>query len=106
MFFFYGNQLGHRLVQNLPPWTTRERGVYRRTGNHNRDICRALRRGLFRHARFGVSLEVRRMVRRLIGVLQLGLGSINLKGTVSEVSFIRNFRANHLGGNLRPGAEA
>ena len=66
----------------------------------------SVRCGLFRHAWFSISLEVRRMVRRLVGVLKLGFGSIDLKRMTSEISFTRNFRANHLGSNLRPGAEA
>ena len=46
------------------------------------------------------------MIRRLVGVLELGLGPVNLERMASEVSSSRNFRANHLESNLRPGAEA
>ena len=79
MLFFYGNQLGHRLVQNLATWTAWERGVNGQTRNHDRNICRALWRSLLRNARFSVSLKVRRMIRRFIGILELGFGSVNLK---------------------------
>ena len=106
MFLFYGNQLGHRLVKDLAPWTTREHGIYKRRRDHNRHVSGTLWRGLLRHTWFGVRLEVRRMIRGFIGILQLGFGSVNLERTTSETSSIRNFRANHLGSNLRPGAEA
>ena len=58
MFLFYGNQLGYRLVQNLATWTTRERSINRRTRNHDRNVCRAFRRGLLRNVRLGVSFKV------------------------------------------------
>ena len=74
------DELGHWFIENLAARTTRECGVNWRSGNHNRNVCRALRRGLFRHARLGISLKVRRMVRRLIGILKLGFGSVDLKG--------------------------
>ena len=106
MLLFYRHQLSHRLVKNLTAWTARKRGIDRRSWDHNRNVGRLLWRGLFRDAQLGISLEVRRMVRRLIGVLKLGFGSVNLERMTSEISPIRNFRANHLGSNLRPGAEA
>ena len=105
MLLFYRNEFSYRFIENLTTWATREGGVYRRSGNHNGNVGRTLRHGLFRHARLSVCLEVRRMVRRLVSVFKLGFGPVNLERTVSEVSFIRNFRANHLGSDLRPGAE-
>ena len=106
MFLFYGNQLSHWLVKNLATRTTRKRGVDRRTRDHDWHIGRTLWCGLLRHAWLSICLEVRCMVRRFVSILEFRLGSVNLKGMMSEVSFIRNFRANHLGSNLCPGAEA
>ena len=92
MLLLYGNQLGYRLVQDLAPWATRKGGIDRRSRHHDWDIGRMLRRGLLRHARLGISFKVRRMVRRLIGVLKLGLGSVNLKRMTSEISSIKKFQ--------------
>ena len=78
------NKLGHWLVKNLTTWATWKRGVYGRSWNHNWDISRALRRGLLRHAWLGIGFKVRRMVRRLIGILKLRLSSINL-GRITSV---------------------
>ena len=103
---FYGNQLSHRLVKNLTTWATRKHCIDRWTRHHNWNISRAFWRSLLRNAWLSICLEVRSMVRRFVGILEFGFGSINLKGMTSEVSFIRNFRANHLGSDLRPGAEA
>ena len=86
MFLFYGNQLGNRLVKNLATGTTRKGGIYRRSGNHNRNVGRTLRRGLLGNTRLSISLEVQGMVRRLIGVLEFGLGPIDLERTASEIS--------------------
>ena len=86
MFLFYGNQLGNRLVKNLATGTTRKGGIYRRSGNHNWNVGRTLRRGLLGNARLSISLEVRSMVRRLIGVLEIGLSPIDLERTASEIS--------------------
>ena len=69
MLLFYGNQLGHWLVKNLTSWTTRKGGIYRRCGNHDRNIGRTLRRGLLGNAWLSISLKVRSMVRRLISIL-------------------------------------
>ena len=106
MFLFYGNQFGNRLIKNLATGTTREGGINRRSGNHNRNVGRTLQLGLLGNARLGIRFEVRRMIRRFVGVLKLRFGSVNLERMTSEISSIRNFRANHLGGNLRSGAEA
>ena len=106
MLLFYGNQLGHRLVKDLAPWTTREGGVYRRSWNHDRHVSRTLWHGLLRNARLGIRLKVRCMIQGFIGVFELRFGSVNLEKMTSEISSIRNFRANHLGSNLHPGAEA
>ena len=103
---FYGNKLGHWLVENLATRTTRECGINRRTRHHNWNIGRTLWRGLLRNARLSIRFKVRCVIRRFIGILKLGFGSIDLKRMTSEISFTRNFRANHLGSNLRPGAEA
>ena len=80
----YGNQLGHWLVQNLTTRTTWERGIDGRTQNHNWNIGRMLQRSLLRHTRLSICFEVRRMIRRFIGILELGLGSINLGRMTSE----------------------
>ena len=106
VILFDGNKFGHWLVKNLATWTTRECRINGGTRDHNRDVGRTLRHGLFRHAWLSIRLKVRRMVQRLISVLELRLGSIDLERMMSEFSFIRNFRANHLGSNLRLGAEA
>ena len=106
MILLDGDKLSHQLIKNLAAWTTRERGVNRRTRNHNRDIGRMLQRSLLWHAWLGVSLKVRCVIRRIVGVLKFGFGSVNLKRMMLEISSIRNFRANHLGSNLRLGAEA
>ena len=106
MLLLYGNQFGHRLVQDFTTWATREGGIHRRSRNHDWNIGGMLQRGLLRHTWLGIGLEVGCMIRRFVGVLQLGFGSVNLERTASEISFIRNFRANHLGSNLRLGAEA
>ena len=86
MLFLYGDQLSYWLVEDLTTWTTWEHGVDGRTWNHNRDICGTLGCGLLRNARLSISLEVRRMIQRFIGVLELGLGSVNLKRMTSEIS--------------------
>ena len=106
MFLLYGNQLGNQFVKDLAAQAARKRSIDRQTWNYYRNIGRAFRRGLIRNIWLGIGLKVRRMVRRFVGVLQLRLGSVNLKKMASEISFIRNFRANHLGSNLRAGAEA
>ena len=72
------NKLGHWFVKNLATWATWECGANRQSWNHNWDISRVLRCGLLRHAWLGIGFKVQHMVRRLIGILKLGLGSINL----------------------------
>ena len=106
MFLFYGNQLGNRLVKNLAAWTARKRGVNGLTRNHDWNIGRAFWRGLLGNSWLGIRFEVRCIIRRFVSVLKLGFGLVNLEGVTSEISSIRNFRANHLGSNLHPGAEA
>ena len=100
------NKLGHWFVKNLTTWTTRKCGINGWTWNHDWHIGRALWCALFRNARLSIRFEVRRMIRRFIDIIKLGLGSINLERMTSETSSTRNFRANHLGSSLRPGAEA
>ena len=106
MLFFDQNEFSYRFIENLATGTTRKGGVYGRSWNHNRHVGRALRLGLLRHVQLSICLEVRGVIRRFIGILEFGLGPINLERTASEISLIRNFRANHLGSNLCPGAEA
>ena len=84
MILLYGDKFGHWLIKDLATWTTRERGIDRQTWNHDWNIGRTLRRGLFRHARLSICFKVQRMIRRFIGVLKLGLGSINLGRMTSE----------------------
>ena len=79
MLLLYGNQLAHWLVKDLTARTARKRGVDRWTQDHNRHIGGALRCGLFRNAWLSISLEVRRMVRGLVGIFELGFGSVDLK---------------------------
>ena len=79
MLLFYGDKLGHGLVQNFATRTTRERSIDRRTWHHDWNIGRAFWHGLLRHARLGIGFKVQRMIRRFIGILKLGLGPINLK---------------------------
>ena len=78
MLLFYGNQFGYRLVKDFAPWATRKGGVYRRSRNHNRHVGRTLQCGLLRCTRLSVRFKVRRMIRRFIGVLELGFGLVNL----------------------------
>ena len=92
MLLFYGNQFGHRLVQDLTTWATWERGVDRRTWNHNRNIGGALWRCLLGNAWLGIRFEVRRVVRRLISIFELGFGSVNLKRMTSEISSSKKFQ--------------
>ena len=84
MFLFYGNKFGHWLVKDLAAWTTGKCGIDRWSWNYDWNISRALWHGLFRHARLSICFKVRRMIRRFIGVLKLGLGSINLGRMTSE----------------------
>ena len=106
MLLFYGNELSHWLVENLTTRITRKRGLDGWARHHNGNVGRVFWRSLLGHTWLSIGLEIRRMVRGFIGILKLRLGSVNLKKMASEVSFIRNFRANHLGRNLRLGAEA
>ena len=106
MILFNRNEHGNWLIKDLTTRTTWERGIDRRSRNQNWNIGRALWRGLLRHTWLSIHLEVRQMIQRIIGVLKLGLGSINLGRMTSDFLQLRKFRANHLGSNLRPGAEA
>ena len=83
MIFLYGNELCYWLVKDLAPRTTRECCVNWRSRNNDRNVCWTLQSGLLRHAWLGISLEIQRMVRRLISILELGLGSIDLRGMTS-----------------------
>ena len=105
MILLNGNKLSHRLVQDLTARTTRERGVNRQSRNDDWNVSWVFRGSLLRRTWLGISFKVQRMVQRLIGILELGLSSVNLKGDLS-LSLIRKSRATHLGGNLCLGAEA
>ena len=106
MILLYGNEFSHWLVQNLAAWTTRKCGINRGSRNHNWNIRQMLWSSLFGHAQLSVSFEVRRVVQSLIGVLELRLGSVNLKRNDISLSLTRKIRANHLGSDLHLGAEA
>ena len=106
MILFDRNKFSHWLVKDLATWTTRERGVNGWSWNNNGNVCWAFWCSLFRNAQLSIGFKVRRMIRRFIGVLKLGLGSINLERMTSDFLQLRKFRANHLGSNFRPGAEA
>ena len=84
MILFYGDKFSHWLVKDLTAWATRKCGVDRQTQNHNRDVSRALRRSLLRHTWLSIRFEVQCVVRRLVSIFKLGLGSINLGRMTSE----------------------
>ena len=79
MLLFYRNEFGYWLVKDLATRTTRERGVNRRTRNHDRNVCWVFWRGLFRHTQLSIHLEVQRMIQRFIGILEFGFGLVNLE---------------------------
>ena len=106
MFLFDRNQFGHRLVKYLVTWTTWKRGIDWRSWNNNWNICWTFQSSLIGNTWLGIGFKVRRMVRRLISVLKLGFSLINLRRNDISLSSIRKIRANHLGSDLRPGAEA
>ena len=82
MFLFYGDQLSHRLVKNLATWTTRERGINRRTRNHDWDVGGTLQRSLLGHTWLRICFKVRLVIQRFNGILELRLGLIDLKDDV------------------------
>ena len=84
MFLFYGNEFSHWLVKNLTTWTTGKGSVNRWSQNHDWDIGRMFCRRLLRNAWFSIRFKVRRMVRRLFGIFEFGLGSIDLGRMTSE----------------------
>ena len=84
MIFLNGNKFRHWLVKDLTTWTTWKRSIDGRSRDNNRNIGWTLRRSLLRHARLSIHFEVRRMSRRFIGILKLGLGSINLGRMTSD----------------------
>ena len=77
------NQFSHQFVKYLATWTTGKCGVNRWSWNNNQNICGAFRCGLLRHPWFGISFEVQRVVRRVIGILKLRLGLVDLEGIMS-----------------------
>ena len=105
MLLFNWNQCSHWLIENLAPWATWEGCVDQRGRYHDGNIRWVFRSSLLRNARLSICLEVWSMVWWLIGILELRLSSIDLKGDIS-LSLIRKIRANHLGSNLHLGAEA
>ena len=84
MILLNGDKLGHWLVKNLTTWTTRESGINQWSRDHNRNVCWTFWGGLLWNTWLGISLKVRRMIRRFIGILELGLGLVNLERTASE----------------------
>ena len=93
MFLLYGNQLGNRIVKNLTAWAARKRSVNRWSWHHDGNVGRALWRGLFGNTWLGVCFKIQGMVRRLVSVLEFGLGPVNLERTASEISFIKKFQS-------------
>ena len=83
MFLFNGNQFGHWFVKHFTTRTTWEGGIDWWSWNHDRNICWTFWSGLLGNAQLGISLKVQHMVRRLISVLELRLGLVNLKGMMS-----------------------
>ena len=83
MILFDGDKFCHWLIQSFTTWTTREGSIDRWCWNHNGNIHWTFWSGLLRNTQLGISLEVQRMVRRLVSILELGLGSIDLKGMTS-----------------------
>ena len=73
------DKFGYRLVKDLATRTTGERGVNRRTRNHDWNICWAFWRGLLKNAQLSICLEVRRMIQRFVSVFKLGFSSVDLK---------------------------
>ena len=83
MFLFYRNKFCHWLVKNLATGTTWECGVDWRSWDHDWNICWTFQSGLLRNTWLSISLKVRCMIQRFIGVLKLGLSSVNLRGMMS-----------------------
>ena len=83
MFFLYGNKLCHWLVKDLATRTTWECGANWWCWNHDRNIHWTLWSALLWNAWLGISLEIRCVIQRLIGVLKLGLSPVNLEGMMS-----------------------
>ena len=106
MIFLYRNELCHWLIKDLATWTTWKRRINRWCWNHDRNICWMLWSSLLGYTWLSISLEIRRMVRRLISILKLGLSSVNLEGMTSVFLQLRKIRANHLGSNFHPGTKA
>ena len=83
MILFNGDKLCHWFVQSLATRTTGKSCIDWWCWNHNGNICWTLQGSLLGYTWISISLEVQRMIRRLIGILEFGLGLINLKGAVS-----------------------
>ena len=83
MFLFYGNEFCYWLIKDFAAWTIRKHGINLRSWDHDWNVCWTLWSSLLRHTRLGISLEVWRVVWRLISVLKLGLGSVDLRGMMS-----------------------
>ena len=83
MLFFNWNQFSHWLVKDFATQATRERGINRRSRDHNQNIGWMFQSSLLRNTWLSVGLEVQCIIQGLISVLELGLSSINLKGMMS-----------------------
>ena len=83
MFFLYRNEPCHWLVKDLATWTTWERGIDWWCWNHDRNVRRTLWGTLLQNTWLGIGLKIQCVVRRLIGVLELRLGPVNLEGMTS-----------------------
>ena len=83
VFLFDRNQFGHQLIQHFTTGTTRKGGVNWRSRNYDRNIHWTFRSTLLQDTWLGISLEIQRVIRRLIGVLELRLGLVNLEGMTS-----------------------
>ena len=83
MILFDRDWLSHQFVEHFAARTRWEGGINQWYRNHDRNIHWTFWSGLLWNTWLGISLEVQRMVRRLISVLRLRLSSINLAGMTS-----------------------
>ena len=106
VILFDGDKFRHWFIQSLTTRTTQEHCVDRWYGNHNGNICWTFWSSLLRNTRLSVSLEIRRVIQRLVGIFKLRFSLVNLREVNLVFSLIRKFRATHLGSDLCSGAEA
>ena len=83
MILFDRDWLSHQFIEHFAARTRWEGGINQWCRNHDRNIHWMFWSGLLWNTWLGISLEVQRMVRRLISVLRLRLSSINLGGMMS-----------------------